>query len=209
MPQLQSGGSAPYRRSWSTSAVSLRSSDGGGDTVTIPSTISTLLPSGASVSSQTRTISSQPVPPGAPDSAASALMAVSNRSSPIPACRTGPAEVHRSRSPERGNPRSGNALQHHRRTREVRPRRPDVVGTLDRLEGVLEAFRGVGVQGQQGLARRHRVAGLGVEFHARARLDRVLLAGTPRAEAPGGDADAVGVEAGQDARGRRLDHVLL
>ncbi|CAM5560627.1 hypothetical protein STANM309S_05002 [Streptomyces tanashiensis] len=68
------------------------------------------------------------------------------------------------------------------------------------LQGVVELLRGVRVEGQQRLARRHRVTRLGVELDARARLHRVLLAGAARAQAPGGDADVVRVEAGEDAR---------
>src|SRR5690606_41309834 len=105
--------------------------------------------------------------------------------------------------------RSGDAFQRHGGGGEVRAGGGDVVGAVEGREGVVEAVGGVGVEGEEGLALGHLVAGAGVEFDAGAGLHRVLLAGAARAEAPGGDADVVGVEAGQDAGGGGLDDVLL
>ncbi|CAM5689100.1 hypothetical protein SANTM175S_00749 [Streptomyces antimycoticus] len=74
-----------------------------------------------------------------------------------------------------------------------------MTASFECLQGVGEGRRGVGVEGEERLARGDAVARFGVEFDARARLDRVLLAGAARAQAPRGQADRVGVE----ARGRR------
>src|SRR5690606_41259914 len=84
---------------------------GAGDTVTIPSMISTLLPSGHSISSQNRTRSSQLC--SGSWLTVSALMAVSFGASPSTASRNGTGGVPPPRSPYRGKRRRGDPYQLH------------------------------------------------------------------------------------------------
>ena len=85
----------------------------------------------------------------------------------------------------------------------------DRVRPGERVAGPVEAFRGVGVQGQQRLTGAYSVARLGVQLDAGTGLDRVLLAGPARTQPPRRDPDGHGVQRDQHPVGVRGDHLVF